>query len=200
MIKLAVLASGNGSNFQAIVDAIESKRLKAEVVKLISDNPLSYALKRAAKHQIPNALYDRKKFKDQSTFEKAILEDLKNSQAEWVALAGFMRILSPLFLKAFPQRILNIHPSLLPAFPGLNAIEQAFHSGVKVMGCSVHLVDEGCDTGPLLAQKSFELRSDDNLESVTQRMHLMEHELYLEVLQRIEEGKIKIDEKKIILG
>jgi phosphoribosylglycinamide formyltransferase-1 len=190
-LKFAVLASGNGSNFQAMVDAIESGELKSRIVKLISDNPQSHAIERARKHRIPYSIYERKKFPDKNSFEKAILADLQNSETDWILLAGYMRIVSPLLLEAFPRRILNIHPSLLPRFPGLHAIEQALQAGVQSTGCTVHFVDEGCDTGPVIAQSSFDISPTDNLESVTERMHQHEHRLYVDVLKSIEAEKIK---------
>ncbi len=191
-IKLAVLASGNGSNFQAILDAIESKKLKIQVVKLISDNPQAYVIQRAQKHHISYSIYERKNFSDKNNYEKAILEDLKNAQTEWVILAGYMKIVSSLLLQAFPNKILNIHPSLLPKFQGLNAIEQTWKAGEKTTGCTVHFIDEGCDTGPIIAQSSFNILSSDTLETVTERMHQHEHKLYVQVLEWLEAGKIKI--------
>ncbi|MBL7684409.1 MAG: phosphoribosylglycinamide formyltransferase, partial [Deltaproteobacteria bacterium] len=153
-LKLAILASGNGSNFQAIIDSIQSKKLDATIQLLISDQPTAYALKRAEQHHIPSHVFTRKNFSDTLSFEKIIVETLKQSEVDWVVLAGYMRILSPFFVQSFPQKILNIHPSLLPAFPGLNAIGQAFDYGCKVTGCTVHLVDEGCDTGAIIGQRS----------------------------------------------
>ncbi len=174
-----------------MVDAIESGELKSRIVKLISDNPQSHAIERARKHRIPYSIYERKKFPDKNSFEKAILADLQNSETDWILLAGYMRIVSPLLLEAFPRRILNIHPSLLPRFPGLHAIEQALQAGVQSTGCTVHFVDEGCDTGPVIAQSSFDISPTDNLESVTERMHQHEHRLYVDVLKSIEAEKIK---------
>ncbi len=188
--KLAILASGNGSNFQAIVDAIQSHQLKSEVVRLVSDKADAYVIQRAHKHHIPATIIERKNFPDKESFEKAILTELQKSGAEWIILAGYMRIISSILLEAFPQKILNIHPSLLPKFPGLHAIEQAWKAGEKKMGCTVHFVDEGCDTGPIIAQSSFELLPHDTLESITERMHQHEHKLYIQVLQWIETGKL----------
>lgn len=195
-LPIAVLASGNGSNFQAIQDAIESHLIPVKIVKLISDNPGAYVLSRAQKHKIQTSVYERKSFPNKESFEKAIVEDLKKSKAEWVLLAGYMRIVSSILLDAFPNKILNIHPSLLPSFPGLNAIQQAFDSGVKTTGCTVHFVDEGCDTGPIIAQTRLEIRPQETLDSLTQRMHEQEHLLYVQVLQWICEGKIKVSERQ----
>jgi len=199
-IRLAILASGNGSNFQAIVDAVESGELKARIVQLISDKPQCYALQRAQKHGIPFSSHDRKAFPTKEAFDRAILEDLIASGAEWVALAGYMRLVPPLLLQAFPNKILNIHPSLLPLFPGLNAIEQAWKAGVKKTGCTVHFVDEGCDTGPIIAQSAFEILPEDSLDSVTQRMHEHEHRLYVEVLKAISEGRVSLEGKRVSIA
>ncbi len=153
-LSLGVLVSGNGTNLQAIIDAIESKKLNAKIEIVLSDNPKAYALERAKKHHLDHQLISRKDFSTPLEFEAKILQALQQKKVEWVVLAGFMRLLSPRFIQTYPKRILNIHPSLLPSFPGLNAIGQAYHHGVKVTGCTVHLVDEGCDTGPILAQKN----------------------------------------------
>lgn len=199
-IRLAILASGNGSNFQAIVDAVESGELKARIVQLISDKPQCFALQRAQKHGIPFSSHERKVFPTKEAFDRAILEDLIASGAEWVALAGYMRLVPPLLLQAFPNKILNIHPSLLPLFPGLNAIEQAWKAGAKKTGCTVHFVDEGCDTGPIIAQSAFDILPEDNLDSVTQRMHEHEHRLYVEVLKAISEGRVSVQGRSVTLA
>lgn len=191
-LQLAVFASGNGSNFQALIDAVEAGKLSAQILKLISDKAQSFALKRAEKHHIPHACFERKNFPTQASFEEAILKDLQKTGVEWIALAGYMKIVSSTLLQAFPNRILNIHPSLLPDFPGLNAIEQAWNAGVSKMGCTLHFVDAGCDTGPIIAQSSFEVDAQDTLESVTRRMHEHEHRLYVQVLNWISEGKVKL--------
>ncbi|MBF0491390.1 MAG: phosphoribosylglycinamide formyltransferase [Deltaproteobacteria bacterium] len=184
-LKLGVLVSGNGSNLQAILDAIGSGLLQAELRLVVSDNPKAYALERAQKAGIPFAIIEKKNFENKTLFEKALISFLKKAEVDWVVLAGFMKILSADFLNEFPSRIVNIHPSLLPTFPGLNAIEQAWNYGVKVTGCTVHLVDEGCDTGPILGQTPVLVEAEDNLESLTKKIHAAEHELYPRVLQNL---------------
>ncbi len=199
-LQLAVFASGNGSNFQALIDAIEAGKLSAQILKLISDKAQSFALKRAQKHHIPHACFERKNFPTQESYEEAILKDLQKTGVEWIALAGYMKIVSSTLLQAFPNRILNIHPSLLPDFPGLNAIEQAWNAGARKMGCTLHFVDEGCDTGPIIAQSSFDVNSQDTLESVTHRMHEHEHRLYVQVLNWISEDKVKLSGRSVLIS
>jgi len=199
-LHLGVLVSGNGSNLQAIIDTIEAGKLNAQIVAVISDNEQAFALKRAERHQIFHETVLRKDFKDKAAFEKKILETLKRQGAEWIVLAGFMRLISPDFLNEYPQRVINIHPALLPAFPGLEAIRQAFEAKAKITGCTVHLVDEGCDTGPIIAQRSVEVDPADTLESLTQKVHREEHRLYPEVLQWIAEGRLKVEGRKVIVA
>ena len=190
MIHLGVLISGNGSNLQAILDAIASKKLAAKIEVVISDTSSAYGLERAKKAQIPTEIIERKNFLSRSAFEEKLLQTLKSYSPQWIVLAGFMRLLSADFLKSYPNRVLNIHPALLPLFPGMHAIEKAFEQGVTETGCTVHLVDEGCDTGPVLAQKKIEVLKTDNLESLTKKIHAAEHELYPEVLDKIAKGQI----------
>lgn len=186
-LQLGVLVSGNGSNLQAILDAISSRFLQADLRIVISDNPKAYAIERAQKANIPFVIIEKKNFENKHLFEKALVSALKNAEVNWVVLAGFMKILSKDFLQEFPNRVINIHPSLLPAFPGLHAIDQAWNHGVKVTGCTVHLVDEGCDTGPILGQTAVLIESEDDLESLTKKIHKAEHELYPRILQYLAE-------------
>ena len=198
-LTLGVLVSGQGTNLQAIIDAIEKKSLNASIAVVISDNPDAPALSRADKHGIPREVVLRQKSPDKKAFEAAILKILRDRKVQWVVLAGFMRLLSPEFLRAYPHRILNIHPALLPAFPGLEAVRQAFDAGVPRTGCTVHLVDEGCDTGPIIAQKTVEISSNDTLETLAEKVHREEHRLYPEVLQWIAEGKVVIEGRKVTI-
>jgi len=198
-LQLGVLVSGNGTNLQAILDAIEGGQLDAEVRLVVSDQPQAFALKRAEKHRIPTAVVVRKDFTDRPSFEKKILDLLKDQGVRCVVLAGFMRLLSPQFIGAYPQRIVNIHPALLPAFPGLEAIRQAFDYGSPVTGVTVHFVDEGCDTGPIIAQRAIEVDPKDTLESLSERIHRVEHELYPQVLQWISEGRVKVEGRKVVI-
>ncbi len=184
-LQLGILVSGNGSNLQAIIDAIASGVLNAKIKVVISDNAKAFAKERAEKAGIPFIVFEKKNFESKSLFEKSIVSELKNAGVNWVVLAGFMRILTSDFLKEFPNQVLNIHPSLLPSFPGLHAIEQAWKHKVKVTGCTVHLVDEGCDTGPILGQSVVEIEDQDTLESLSEKIHAAEHKLYVKILQKL---------------
>ncbi|MFD1203528.1 phosphoribosylglycinamide formyltransferase [Sporosarcina contaminans] len=182
--KIAVFASGSGSNFEAIAQACRSGELLAEIVVVITDRPAAYVIERAKKMNIPVAAYEAKAFRSKEAFEKAIVERLADDGVEWLVLAGYMRLIGPTLLNAFPSRIVNIHPSLLPAFPGKDAIGQAIAHGVKVTGVTVHLVDEGMDTGPILAQQAVAVVHND-LEKTAQSIHEVEHVLYKETLQQL---------------
>ncbi len=198
-LQLGILVSGNGTNLQAIIDATQKKELEAKVSIVISDKPQAFALERARKHGIATEVILRKNFQDKSGFENEILKKLKEKNVEWVVLAGFMRLLSSAFIQQYPDRILNIHPALLPAFPGLNAIAQAFDHKAKETGCTVHLVDEGCDTGPIVAQRRVPIEAHDTLDTLTQKVHQEEHRLYPEVLRCISEGRLKIKGRKVFI-
>lgn len=182
--KIAVFASGNGSNFQAIVDAVASGELNAEVVAVVSDQPEAYVVERAQNAGITLFAYRPKDFPSKEHYEEAILKDLLTLQVEWLVLAGYMRLIGDTLLSAYPNQIVNIHPSLLPSFPGLHAIEQALAHGVKVTGVTIHLVDAGMDTGPILAQQSVDIEGCD-LELAEQRIHAIEHALYTKTLQQL---------------
>ena len=182
--KVAVFASGNGSNFQAIVDAVASGELNAEVVAVVSDQPEAYVVERAKKAGMSFIAYRPKDFPSKRHYEEAILQELVTLQVEWLVLAGYMRLIGDTLLSAYPNQIVNIHPSLLPSFPGLNAIGQALAHGVKVTGVTVHLVDAGMDTGPILAQQSVDIEGCDR-ELAEQRIHAIEHGLYTKTLQQL---------------
>lgn len=182
--KVAVFASGNGSNFQAIVDAVAQGELYAEVVAVVSDKPDAYVVERAKNAGISVIAHRPKDFPSKMQYEDVILQELLTRQVEWVVLAGYMRLIGDTLLMAYPNRILNIHPSLLPSFPGLDAIGQALKHGVKVTGVTVHFVDAGMDTGPVLAQQSVDIEGCDR-EQAEQRIHAIEHGLYTKTLQQL---------------
>lgn len=186
--RVAVFASGNGSNFQAIVDAVASGELYAEVVAVVSDKPESYVVERAKKAGISVIAYRHKDFSSKSLYEEKILQELLTLQVEWLLLAGYMRLIGNTLLAAYPSQIVNIHPSLLPSFPGLDAIGQALAHGVKVTGVTIHLVDAGMDTGPILAQQSVDIEGCDR-ELAEQRIHAIEHGLYTKTLQQLWSSK-----------
>lgn len=196
---LGVLVSGRGSNLQAILDAILAERLKAKIGVVISDNPDALALKRVAGFDITTAVIERKKFADRRSFERAIAAELQLHHVELVVLAGFMRILSSEFIGQFAGRIMNIHPALLPAFPGLDAQAQAVRYGVKVSGCTVHFVDEGVDTGPIILQEAVPVLDGDDEHSLAERILHVEHKLYPRAVGLFCEGRLKIEGRKVII-
>ena len=186
MISLGVLGSGSGSNLQAILDAIDAGTLEAEVVLVLSDNPEGYILERARSRHIPTEVIPCEGFRTKFPLETqaAVAEQLLSAGVDLVCLAGFMRLVKRPLLDAFPERILNIHPSLLPAFPGMEAWKQALEAGAPEGGCTVHLVDEGMDTGPILAQAAVPILPDDTASSLHQRIQVQEHRLYPETIKR----------------
>jgi formyltetrahydrofolate-dependent phosphoribosylglycinamide formyltransferase len=185
MKTIAVFASGNGSNFQAIVEAVKGERLDAEIKLLVCDQPGAYVVERAKQAGIDYFEFRAKDYPDKQGFEGELLSKLKELQVEWVVLAGYMRIIGPTLLSAYEGRIINIHPSLLPAFPGKDAIGQALAAKVNVSGVTVHYVDEGMDTGPIIAQETVELTENDTDESFQKKIHQVEHQLYPAVLQML---------------
>ena len=198
-VRIGVLASGRGSNLQAIIDAIKTGRLSGEVVVVISDVPDAMALERARREGI-DAIYiepGSKRARLSEEAESRIIGELENRSVDLVALAGFMRILSPRFVRHFKWRIMNIHPSLLPAFPGLKAQKQALEYGVKVAGCTVHFVDEGVDTGPIIIQAAVPVYEDDDEEALSKRILAEEHRIYSEAIQLFAEHRLKIEGRRV---
>lgn len=179
MKKIAVFASGSGSNFQAIIDA----QLKAKISLLVCDKPQAFCVERAKAADIPTFVFQAKDYADKEAYELEILHTLKEHGVELIVLAGYMRLIGPTLLQAFEGKIINIHPSLLPAFPGKDAIGQALEAKVKVSGVTVHFVDAGMDTGPIIAQRAIELSEDESKESLQTKIHRIEHELYPKVIQ-----------------
>lgn len=180
-MSIAVFASGSGSNFEQLVHSSKEKEWPLPISVLICDKPQAKVLERAARLGIPAVLIQPKQFPDKKSYEEAILQVLLSYQVEWIFLAGYLRIIGPTILHAYTNKIVNIHPSLLPAFPGLHAIEQAYEYRVRISGVTVHLVDEGLDTGPILAQVPVPLYETDTLENFAQRIHQAEHQIYPEV-------------------
>lgn len=185
MKNIAIFASGSGTNFQAIVDAVKAGNLKANIALLVCDRPEAYVLKRAENENIPSFSFRAKDYGSKKEYETAILEQLKEKEIDFIVLAGYMRLIGETLLQQFEGRIVNIHPSLLPAFPGKDAIGQALEAGVKVSGVTIHFVDEGMDTGPIIAQKAVQLDDDETRESLEEKIHGIEHELYPQVLQKL---------------
>ena len=199
MIKIAVLVSGRGTNLQAIINAIKKGRIDGEIKIVISDNPKAYALQRAKKNKITTQVVPYKKFRNKEKYEQEILRHLDDYKINLIVLAGYMRILSPEFIKKYRYRIINIHPALLPAFPGLHAQRQALEYGVKVSGCTVHFVDEGTDTGPIILQKAVPVKQFDDEESLAKRILKYEHQLLPRAIQLFAQNKIEIVKNKVYL-
>ncbi|WP_163538381.1 phosphoribosylglycinamide formyltransferase [Gracilibacillus sp. YIM 98692] len=183
--KIAVFASGTGSNYDAVIEAAKSGVLDAEVALLVSDKPNAKVVEKAKQNQTPTFIFDPKNYDGKDAFEADIVEKLQEKEIEWVILAGYMRLIGDTLLKPFEGRIINIHPSLLPAFPGLDAIGQAFDAGVKVSGVTIHYVDEGMDTGKIIAQEAVQVEDDMTREDLQKAIQKVEHRLYPETIQQI---------------
>ena len=199
-LRIGVLGSGSGSNCQSIIDAIAAGTLNAAVVCVISDVPEAGILARAKRHDLPAYTLSGMPYRTrlEGPGEQACVDILHRHEADIVALAGFMRIVKQGLLDAYPGRIVNIHPSLLPAFPGLHAWKQALAYGVKVTGCTVHLVDAGTDTGPIVVQRSVPVLDDDTPETLHARIQVEEHVAYPEALRRLAAGTLRLDGRRIL--
>ena len=189
-LPLGVLVSGTGTNLQAILDAVEQNRLDADIRVVVSNKADALALERARARGVPAVAISHKAYASREAFDAALVEKLREHGVEWVVLAGFMRLLTRTMLDGFKNRIVNIHPSLLPAFPGVDAQEQALTYGVKVTGCTVHLVDEGTDTGPILMQRAVPVLDGDDVDALRARILVEEHALLVETLRAISKGKL----------
>jgi len=198
-IRIGVLASGRGSNLEAILRSCEQGRITGQVVVVLSDNPDAFALERARRHGVPALYIPPGKFRTklEPAVEEQYIRTLNEHKVDLVCLAGFMRILSPQFVRAFPRRIMNIHPALLPAFPGLSAQRQALEYGVKVAGCTVHFVDEGIDTGPIILQTAVAVLDDDTEESLADRILQQEHKLYSRAIQLFADGALSVEGRRV---
>ncbi|MCE5211746.1 MAG: phosphoribosylglycinamide formyltransferase [Deltaproteobacteria bacterium] len=197
LLKLGVLISGNGSNLQSIIDHIEKGSLQAVIKIIISNNPDAYGLSRAKKHGIPFVVLKNGNFKNKEDFDAELVRILKDNGVELVILAGFMRIISPDFIKAFSGKIMNIHPALLPSFPGLHGQRQAVEYGVKFSGCTVHFVNEGVDTGPIIIQSAVPVLDDDTEDTLAARILKEEHRIYPQAIQLFADGKLEIKGRKV---
>ena len=197
-IAIGVLVSGNGSNFQAIVDALEAGRIaNGRIACLISNKADAYALERAKKHNIPALVLDHRQFPNRAAYDQALVALLKEHGVQLVVLAGFMRLLSPVMVEAFPHAMMNIHPALLPAFPGLDAQQQALEYGVRYTGCTVHFVDTGTDTGPIILQAVLPILADDTLETLSERIHGEEHRIYPEAVRLFCAGRLRVEGRRV---
>jgi phosphoribosylglycinamide formyltransferase-1 len=194
---IAVLISGSGSNLQAIIDASEKGEIPCTVGIVISNKADAYGLVRAKKHGIPTEVVDHRAFSGREEFDAKLVEILRGSGAELVCLAGFMRVLTPVFVRAFPNRILNIHPALLPSFPGTHGPRQALSYGVRFSGCTVHFLDEGVDTGPVIVQAVVPVYDDDTEETLAARILVQEHRIYPMAIRLFFAGKLHLEGRRV---
>lgn len=197
--KIGILISGRGSNMESIIKSCQSNYIPAIVAIVISDNPNALGIKIAKSYDVPTEIVERKSFQSKEEFEKKIISLLNEKEVKLVCLAGFMRILSPLFVRTFSGRIINIHPALLPSFPGLHAQKQALDYGVKISGATVHFVDEGVDTGPIIIQEAVEVLDNDTEESLSQRILQKEHQIYPKAIKLFFENRLIIQGRKVII-
>src|SRR3989338_10306031 len=191
MINLGILVSGSGTNLQAIIDAVSAKRLSAAVKAVISNKPDAQAIERAKKYHIPSFIVQENRFSSKEDYDTHLVEILKANSVDLVILAGFMRLLTPVFIRAFPMRIMNIHPALLPSFPGLNVQKKALEYCVKFSLFTVHFVDEGLDNGPIIIQAVVPVKDNDTVETLSKRILKEEHKIYPQAIQLFAEGKLE---------
>jgi phosphoribosylglycinamide formyltransferase-1 len=200
---VAVLASGRGSNLQAIIDAIESRVLDAQIVAVISNKKEAVALERARKHNLPDLFVDPKPFAGQpdsrEAYDRALLDVLEGRQVELVLLAGYMKIVTPVLVNAYANRMMNIHPSLLPSFPGLEVQKKAIDWGCKLAGCTVHFVTEGVDEGPIILQAAVPVLNHDTPEQLAARILEQEHRIFPRAVQLFAEGRLKVDGRRVLI-
>jgi len=196
-VDIGILVSGSGSNFQSIINQVENGVLDAVIKVVISNNPDAYALERAKKHNIPAVVINHNDFKDRERFDQKMIDVLKSYSVELVVMAGFMRLLTPLFIKTFPMKIMNIHPAILPSFQGIHAQERAFDYGVKFSGCTVHFADEGVDTGSIIIQSIVPVYDDDTADTLQERILKEEHRIFPQAIQLYAEGKLEIVGRKV---
>ena len=194
---LGILCSGRGSNLQSIIENIDNGNINAEIKIVLTDKPNAMALNRAKDAGIKAVCVNRKEFETREAFEEALIKELKAANVTLVILAGFMRLLSPLFVRAYEGRIMNIHPALLPSFQGAHAHRDVLAYGVKVSGCTVHFVDEGMDSGPIILQEAVPVLDGDTEETLAARVLKVEHKIYPEAIRLFEEGKLKVEGRKV---
>ncbi len=191
-LKIGVLLSGSGTNLQAIIDAVRDDGLPVDIVKVVSSRPDAYGIERARKAGIPVLVMNREKYADVEAADAQIVEALREAGAEYVVMAGYMRKVTPVMLDAFPDRVLNLHPALLPSFKGAHAIQDAFDAGVKVTGVTVHFANEDYDKGPIVAQEPVRVEEGWTVDQLEEAIHAVEHVLYPRVLRLIAEGRVSV--------
>ncbi|MDE2028532.1 MAG: phosphoribosylglycinamide formyltransferase [Candidatus Omnitrophica bacterium] len=200
ILNFAVLASGRGGNLLAIIKAVKAGKVRADLKIVISDKKDAFALEHARQAGVPAVHINPKDFPDRESFDRAVIDRLHESQVDFVVLAGYMRLLSVHFIQQFHNRILNIHPSLLPSFKGMHAIRDAFDHGVKVTGPTVHIVVEAMDDGPIIIQEPVRIEPDDTLESLEEKIHHAEHRIYPQAIDLFARGKLKIEGRRVIIS
>jgi phosphoribosylglycinamide formyltransferase-1 len=198
-LPIAVLISGSGTNLQSIIDAIEAGRLDARIEIVLSNRADAYGLTRAKSHGLHTEVLNHKQFSTREAFDLAVVEILRAREIELVVLAGFMRLLSPVFVKAYSNRIMNIHPALLPAFPGLHVQKRALEHGVRVSGCTVHFVNDECDEGPIIIQAVVPVYPDDTEQSLSERILRQEHRIYPRAIQLYSEGRLRVEGRRVLV-
>jgi phosphoribosylglycinamide formyltransferase-1 len=197
LLRIGVLASGSGTNLQAIIDHCLDGSLAAEITVVITNNPGAGALDRASEAGVPTLCINHREFCQREDFDTAVVKALQDSGVDLVVLAGFMRIITQTFIDAFPERIINIHPALLPAFPGLHVQQQALDYGARFSGCTVHFVDGGVDTGPIIMQAVVPILPEDNADALAARILEQEHRIYPRAIQLIAEGRVHVDGRQV---
>ncbi|HEY4716507.1 MAG TPA: phosphoribosylglycinamide formyltransferase [bacterium] len=195
--RLGVLVSGNGSNLQAILDACTNKEIPAEVVVVISNKPEAFALERAKKAGVTGLVIEHNRFSNREDYDLELVKVLKNYNVDLVVLAGFMRVVTPVLLREFPMRVINIHPALLPSFPGVHVQRKALEYGVKFSGCTVHFVTEEVDAGPIIAQVVVPVHGNDTEQTLTERIHKEEHKIYPYAIKLYSEGKLRVEGRRV---
>jgi phosphoribosylglycinamide formyltransferase-1 len=196
-MKFAVFASGNGTNLQAIIDAVKAGDIKAELALVFCDRHKAFALKRAKEAGIPTLVLLRKDYATPQSYERDIMIQLKGMQIDFIVLAGYMKIFTPFFIKQYPNRILNVHPSLLPAFKGATGIKDTFTYGAKVAGVTIHFVDDKMDHGPIIIQEAFRVSEHETLETLEERIHQIEHKIYPRAIAMFVEGRLKVTGRQV---
>lgn len=199
MIRIGALVSGSGTNLQSIMDACESSAVDAEVVVVISNVDGAYALERARKRSIPAEVVPHGDYPDRDAYDRELVRILRSHRVDLVVLAGFMRVLTPGFLEEFPERVMNIHPALLPSFPGLGVRLKAIEYGVRFSGCTVHFVDAGVDTGPIIIQAVVPVYPDDTEEELKDRILALEHKIYPKAIQLFAQGRLTVRGRKVFI-
>lgn len=195
--RIAVMASGSGSNFQAIVDQVQKGKLDVSIELLVCDRPQAFVIERAKEVKVPVFAFNPKEYESREAYETLILKELQDRQVDLVVMAGYMRIITNVLVEPYFGRMINIHPSLLPSFPGVRAVEQAVEYGVKQTGVTVHFVDGGLDSGPIIAQRAVEIHEHETADSLTERIHAAEHVLLPQVVRWLREGRVSLDGRRV---